>query len=618
MTSIDVENPKDVWAEVEAAKVVLRSYLGDFSGDVKRMAGPAYQDRAVTPDPENHAFEFLALFNPQLVWGSPQFRITTSRFGEAQTRSRALQLALNRWVRLTRMRECNEAMASDFALRWAVARVGTKPYPGTIDVDDPPRLPFLSRVSPHDGIWDPHARHPADAQFTGFRVRVARKALLKHAKANPQEGWDVRVLETKQAPSAYGDEVLPAKAGTERDEVDVWTLWFPTYALPGEPGEDEGFHGTLVTVVEGVDNTIGWSRKPRPFFGPRTGPLVWGGAYYMSDHFAPLSPIQATQQQADYLNDISRAVIRSVESYKRVFITSSAKLAQIIKDSPHDLVHHIDQQEVAKAVASLEIGGLTQQLMAAKEDARITLDRVSGIHDAQRGNVTGAGTATEVAAAQQWSAARSGFVAQKFKDMLSKIGATVAYYFDRDESVVIDLGEEGQNAFADEMGPIDHAIFRGGLQRHESPEDFDAMDFSIEAFSVDQSTESQLMVRRQAFDMVTQTLAAVAPSAPHIPWDEWLRVQSELTQQPDLERLLDMGALRKVQQLMMQQPIQAKAQSPATPRMSSDVGGGGGGAGFRGGKGPGAGSAKAPPSSSMPKFEPAVATPKTGSSGGAK
>lgn len=558
--------------EIRVSKEKIKKHLTDYDDDVYDITGPAYEEGKGQLNPQNHSYEWMALMLPQLTMGSPRVMVRSRRGGQPEVRARALTHALNLWSSVTRMRDLNEKLAVDFGYRWAICLVTTTPNPSEADSEDPAFWPTAHRISPRHFIFDSQSFDKETWEWCGHLVITTKKALIE--KAKNEKGWNMELLEKLQPMNVqqFRSETNEGPS-ISRDEVAYWEIWCRGSRHPGDPPARDGYNGRIYTVFEGQDSTKAgkaatWIREPRPYFGPRWGPYCFTGGYIVPDKSVPLSPIVATKAQEEFLNRIDKAICHSIEDYKRLVLVRNGDpaLIQTIRDGKHDYVYPYNDENVKSDVVQLEIAGITQNHMAAHEHARETLDRASGITDAMRGNVTGQGTATEQALAASAGTARTSFPALKFKNFVSDILRTVAYYFDRDEDVILDLGQDAVGEFFGPDGePYEAPILIRG-STNDPMSDFDLMDFEIEAGSMERSAEMDRQTRMAVIDQTWGMLAQLSPAGVLPRVSVWLRMKAELTGIREIMDLFDEEAATAALGAPQTQP------SPqAEPRTKSTV-----------------------------------------------
>lgn len=587
---------RDLVDEIKAAEEANQDFLGNFQRTVERYHGKEYRNSApgLFSDPENHQFEWVSLMMPRLVSGNPKVRVKTARFGAQRDVAIAQEAALNRWIRDTKMRVVNEKLAMHFGFRWAVGMVTRGPAPGFSEPEDPKRRPAVKALSPSRYVRDPKALTDEDCRFKAHLVVRDRGDLIKDKDFN---NLAVSKLQTYRQHETAEAGSQDRNFNTDRDEVSYWEVWIPEVQVDKKKPED-GFNGSIWTVaprmsLSGKEGEQQELRPPRPYYGPPSGPYTLIGGYLVPDLNTPLAPLVATASQAEFLNNIARANADAIEHYKRIIAVAGDEpdLQQKVKDAKHDYVLAFENMdELSRNVAQFEIGGTTQQILAAYQLARETLDRNSGIHDAMRGNVQGTGTATEVATADAASSARVGFLQQKFVDGIQNILEKVSWYLYHDDSVEFALGPEASerlNALNPETGEPLELIFRGGTPREGDPNvilsggDPDEskgatwwdLELEIDPYSMSRTTEEQMAAEVAEMNGFIMQVLPMMPQAPYFAWDEYLQWVAERRNMPRLPEMVDMEAMLSVAELMLQAQVapQQGSKQPQ-PRQSRDIG----------------------------------------------
>jgi hypothetical protein len=404
--------------EIESAEKFRDNHLSELRMMVERYHGPSFRtDRAdpYTDDPENFGHEFVSLVLPRIIHDTPKFRV---KLGDPMLElmvGKRLQIAINRWARITKLRRTLERIATDMLFSYGVGLTVSEPRPEIRRTDGKePYLPRIYRISPERFFIDPAASSIEDARFMGHCYAVDKNDLV--ARAEQDETWDMEAI-LEIPPNTDLNEVRDDEGRhvEDRQEMAVYEVWVPEADQEAAEMVDEAFgpgmvNGTIYTFVKGRTKSNkydGYIRKPIPYFGPRQGPYTVFGVYTVPDDPYPLSPLMAIQSQINDLNAHLVSVRSSAASYKRLIMVDSRnhKLAQDIKDRPHDYIVLSESLDKDKVV-NLEIGGITQQQVQYSQIAQDRLDRVSGIHDAMRGNIQGAATATEVTANEAREARR--------------------------------------------------------------------------------------------------------------------------------------------------------------------------------------------------------------------
>jgi hypothetical protein len=440
---------------------------------------------------------------------------------------------------------------------YGVALTVSEPRPEVRKTDGKePYLPRVYRISPERFFMDPAATNIEDARFMGHCYAIDKNDLI--ARAEQDKSYDL-------------DAILSIPSGTDLDEVRddngrdiedrkelaVYEVWVPEadQSLAEEIDEIVGpgmVNGTIYTFVKGRSKASkydGYIRRPIPYFGPRQGPYTVFGVYTVPDDPYPLSPLMAIQSQVEDLNAHLTSVRSSAAAYKRLVMVDArnAKLAQDIKDRPHDYIVLSESLDKDKVV-NLEVGGITQQQVQYSQIAQDRLDRVSGIHDAMRGNISGSATATEVAVAESSATMRMAHLKRQFQESVDDLARSVLWYMWHDDRVAFPLGREGAESLL-EADPK----FTGGV-RMPGWED---LEVAVDAYSMERVSEALVQKRAMELLQITTSVAQGMMSMPFIKWREILSVVGDALNMPHLADMIDQNAM--MQQAQMAQAAQAGA-----------------------------------------------------------
>jgi len=426
----------------------------------------------------------------------------------------------------------------------------------TLDENEP-YLPRLYRISPDRFFMDPAATNAEDARYMGHCWAIDRDDLL--AQAEREDGWDSEVI-NRVADNSGIDEIRDQYASRrdvpDRKEMVVYEVFVPEVVDEAIEEIDEAtglqiFSGTIYTMLKGQSadgkkSDSGFVRSPRPYYGPRTGPYTVFGVYTVPDDPYPLSPIVAIVPQIDDVNNHLRSMRYSASAYKRLIAVDSrnAKMAQDIRDRDDLYVVLADGIDPTQVVP-IEIGGITPQQVQYSSLAQDRLDRVSGIHDAMRGNITGQATATEISVAESSSGMRMAHIKRQFQECVNEVMKNVGWYMFHDRKVVFPLGQDGVE-ITGEAEPIFSASAMVGV--------FDDLDIDIEAMSMERVSDIVLQKRSMEMLQIIASLAGQVIAAPHVKWDEVMSMVGDSLNIPNFADLIDKQKIAQMQQGAGQAP----------------------------------------------------------------
>jgi len=455
---------KPIWEEL------VRAYHGRaWDGANQEGREPQYQ---------THVYEYVSLMMPKLVHQNPRFNLSTTRGGRQSVITKGLERGLNHWATASKLHEPLEAVALDALFMYGGGYIEEVPNdrmrltdeqrknirgalrrPKSIAVTAPedaekPFWPRLRRLVPFEWGWDAFATTEEGVRFWWHKVTEDKDDLMRRAKDDTDD-WLLDAIESL-VPTRDPREVLAKTEAPERKQVTYYIMWVPDGQLDEDPSEDE--HGVIYTLscetkadTQKVHGTF--IRKPYYFYGPPQGPYVRAGFYSVPSSTIPLSPLMATRDSATILSRVHRAMVRRVEHYRKgvLFDLKDKKDIERIEQS-RDL-DLIGVTGFDGNFAAFEVGGITPQDLEHHRFLMERLQSASGMDDAQKGNVTGAGTATEVAIASEGSQERVSFITGKWRAFVSDVAQRVGYYGAYDDRVVFSykVDEDQREQIATEM-----------------------------------------------------------------------------------------------------------------------------------------------------------------------
>jgi len=561
-------SPENLYQEIKASEKLRGHHTRHVEELTTTYTGPEYKSGVDNKYyPENHVYEYLSLTIPRLIYDNPRVNISTRRPATQGDVALAIKHGLNRWIVDTNLRGPLLRAAYDMLMSYGVILTVQKPRAGHTYQDESASFwPHCYRISPNRYIMDPIALNMEEARFMGHQWVRDKEDLLESA-GKEGEGWNKNVIEAMSDDTGIdevGRDTITRRTVRTRKEVVGYDLWIPEMTLDDSPGPDSGFHGTLYTLAINQsskgETKADFIRDPRPYYGPRWGPYSMLGVYVVPDSPYPLSPLLATAGQMRDLNDHVLSASRSARQYKRLVLVDarSKKLMQSIKGDPDTYVIPVDGLDKEQVVQT-EVGGITNQQINYIAMLRERLDRNSGIHDVQRGNISGAATATAVAVAESSTTLRVDHIKKQFQNDVTKIVKTAGWYLYHDERVSFPLGKEA----ADDLN-MKEPWYDGGAPTDMAGMTFDDLELQIDPYSMERTNEALMQKRTmEAFSVITNAVQLM-PQTPFIDWKKLLVQLGDSLNMPNLSELIDEKAMRQqMQQVAQQQQAEeAMSQSP--------------------------------------------------------
>ena len=495
------------------------------------------------PKPKNHNYEYISLILAQIVYENPECSVESMSPAISNGSEKAIQHGVNRWAKQINLRRKLVTVAHDMLFGFGVLQTYLSPDRANQQL----AIPQCKRIAPHRFIRDHRAIFMDDGErYSGHMWLKDKADLLKNPKFNPD------VVESI-AKDAGLDAALPkGKAkGPSRGEIVGYDIWVPEVTPEGY-GEPE-YNGSIYTLAYGVtpdgDATEAkWLRDPRPYFGPRCGPYTLFGVHVVPDQAYPLSPLAAVFEQTKEHNAHAAAAARDAAARKKFLGFDSSnqeagRAAKMVKNG--EVVGLPDLQK--GAVQQFELGGVSPQQYEYLQYLQDQVDRVSGLNEAMRGNITGDPTATEVSAAQSGSSVRVETIRSQFRDSVKQVMTTAGFLMNYSEHVQLPLGPQA----AKELGMV-NPVLLGGIHENEDPRAFNDFEFVVDPYSMPYTSDVVLQKRGQdTLALVAQYMPMVA-QFPTFPWGEFFDDIGQMLNNNNLGSYFE-AFIANQQQMMAQQ-----------------------------------------------------------------
>lgn len=558
--ALDV-SPGNLRDELDAA-IKLRDRVLAHTEDLVRDYIGRFYDSQRTPSqsrPENHAFEFVSLMLPHLVYANPAVYVEPRRSVAAGMVAEGLEEYINTWISLNDFGVTNRNVVLDSFFAYGITITTLED-----DIDYPPdpqtgvyrKRPVVTHLPYSRFFTDPTSSLSIPARFRGH-LWVKDRSELEAMEDVEQEA--LKLLRDDE-----GKELLhEAGAGADRKRVVGYEIWVPDHELPEiaqlPPDERRQYHGTIFTLgvfddPKGKDKkTPAYIRKPRPYYGPKWGPYTIYGLYPVPDSPYYLSPLAVSKEQSDDLNLHARVLARSARNMKTVQIVQASDNAMkhALKNAEHNDIIPAKQVN-PQALLTVTTPGPTDEQYQYVATLRERLDRNSGINDAHRGNLDPKITATANAIADKALTARLDGLKQAVYENTARTLQTVGWLAFHSELVVAALGMSAERRFG-----VSDPHYVGGIGQDQQGLRWEDVVLKIEPYSMDR-TDDVLM---QA--MASQTLAFIMqiPQIAVFPWIDiraMLRFVENIQNYRAISKIVKMDVLEE----WIQQQAQGQQQQP--------------------------------------------------------
>ncbi|MHA7813252.1 MAG: hypothetical protein ACX94C_07680 [Phycisphaerales bacterium] len=581
-------DPKKLYQEIKLACSRRDECLTTYEDQVKHLFGSAYKGDAAGVDPSavNYAASWFAVMLPQLVHQNPKVMTRTRKsIGGNQTEieqaAESEEAFLNVWVKQQKLNKRLRRGAIEYGFKWCFGMVTRRKHPGdpSMDTETERYLPEFVRIPITRMILDPYCEDFGDARFVGHTWYCDKDDLIKTAEnADEDEGWilgEVKGLQPTNGPSIPSQYDDRSEVASEREEVHLVDIWIPEAMPEAEVGPEDGFHGTILTLGwDGNEKSYTHIRKPRPYYGPPTGPYALGGYLEVPMSPFPLGPLTITKGHEDLLRRMVSHANQSCADYRKVyFIPAGTSVEKAAKKaiSSHDVVIPVAGMAADAKPLEVEIGGITDQQIRNIAFTRSELERLGGLDGPGMGEANEDTTATSDAIAAQSRQTINGHIKDRFQDFVRDILEKAAWFGFADEDVKLELtddleGYEGEERIFFEGGP-------GNLDLSA----FDSFTIDIEPMSMERTNEA---LHQRRVLQVMQLLMQIAPAIrqmPEVDWESVLSMLGDALNMPNLNQMVDIDAAKQMMGIPVQPEqgggeglgVDAGAMNESAPRLET-------------------------------------------------
>lgn len=524
----------DLWLEIQYAEKVRDERLAIYESQLEGYHSPfftsAFGEKSgdwKSYNPENHLYEFISYVVPLLVYSNPRVKLNARAYGMDRAVTE-LTYFLNQWTVDNIYGEILTDVAHDYLFNFGCLLHTYEEHP-TLKLEDgePAMTVKAERLSQRYVFRDPIASTQREMRFVGHKYPYDHEDLLE---LDASEGWDLDAIRDLNPSSGPDEKVYVGSAGKkslapDRKQVLVYEIWIPEHQ---EGDTADGYNGRIYTfaaqpgsALQSGDYEAGGGgssgaveiRKPRDFFGPSWGPYSFVDAYYVPDDTYGLAPAVAIEGQLRDLNKHARGISDMASRHKRVVLVDNTdpQFVSKLRDAENDLVIPISGLE-RNQVVPVEVGGITETSLAFYHHARDRVDRISGLTEAQKGQISGKGTATEAAIADRAADIRTDFLKLQFQRFVRASLKTVAWYAFKSEDIRHVVGPEAAEELGIQLEEGDRLMFRGG--DYDKFLDFEQLSLELEPMSMERVSEQQQ--KRMAVELL-ETLMNLAQTAVNLP-----------------------------------------------------------------------------------------------------
>lgn len=573
MFDVSAKNLRD---EVESAAIPVRKKHTDCSARlIKRYAGDAYREDWKGSDSasthEAHEFEFQVNMVPSLIHTNPAVQVKGLLSGIDDEVKEALEGAFPQWIEAINFAQIMQPVAYDIGFDFGVVMVGISVVPGYDSMPEPkPLWPMIWRVSARRFFMDPQASSFETARYMGHSWVQDKQDLIDAKGPDGQPTFNAAAVnemavDTDEDEGRASVEKDPTSRKVKRNQVVGYEIWV----------RETNTIYTVGTSTSGAGNT--YLRDPRPYEGcAETGPYVLFGAYIVPDQLYPLPALAVTSGLVDELNAHREQASEDAKNAKRMVLVDAQNKqakAAVVNGTSGTVVSVPGL--AAGGVKEIEIGGPAKENIAYIAHLQEHLDRVSGLTETIRGNITGA-TASETDLAAQSADTRTRYLRSRVQAGVKAVFKAAAHFFVFNDQV---------NFWVSSTDPATGQKiakqFEGGLieQPHmgetldpqtgqyvpvmmppQDPASYQRLNIDIEPYSMEMVDQGVLQRRIMGVADFLGQFGPTMPMNPHINWENIIDDMGEASNMKDAgKRYLNVGVLQGQQVQIVQQQQMAMA-----------------------------------------------------------
>lgn len=449
--------PVKLRAEIQAAIDLRRDVTNKSASLIKQYAAGSRESwDGEDMNFENHCFEWNANIVPHLAFANPAVRV--SDMGVQDDQTEAVQIALRAGIAQTRLNYDLAACALDVQFDFGCGIVLMEPTPGFLGGDGftPMRVRF-KRLSPRQVFRDSRAPELGKPRFEGHMFVMDKDDMAKETEYDDRGNLVLKYNRQALEALSANDGLQEIRQDLMQDGIflpatDNQIIGFEVYVA--------GHNGTGVWV------TLGFSAGGGAEFlrmvpeveyrGPLDGCYCWFGTYTVPDQVYPLANLAVTRKQVEEINKHQWQAMRDAGTAKQIGVVNGAAPGIIgnIQDAKSGDI--LSLPGFNGVVNTMKFGGMMPETADYIQFRKEGLDRLSGLSEMQRGNITGA-TATEADQAAKFVDVRLHWAQQRFKeDTALMLGKWADLLYGRD-SIAFPVTVESEDG-----GPARRMTFQGG------------------------------------------------------------------------------------------------------------------------------------------------------------
>lgn len=518
-------------AHTQMSANLIRQYAGDTYRSSWGVECKVY---------ENFAFKWCASAVPQLAMFCPKVKVRDlGHLSDAQTD--ADELAVNALLPQINFAETIRAVALDIQFDFGVFLVNVEQAPG-LKTGGMALRPTVRRVSPRMFFRDPLSAALGYCRFEGHSWVSSIDDIASQTNSDGTPKYDpeaVMKVRGMDFSTTMGDLIQDGVtyASDDKDAVVLHTVYLYE--------ERE-----VVTLALNQDSAVILRRKP--YQGSPKGPYKLTGTWIVPDQVYPLSALAVSATQVTELNEHIELASNDAKAGKRIVFANGGEKAAVAAISEVASNSIVTLPGFNGLITQVDVGGVRPETMEYINAKRQDLDTLTGLTDAVRGVVTGRGSATEAAMANQFIDIRINWAQSIFKEAIGEVVERIIGIMATNEAVSFPVARVGPD------GTPMRGTYFGGMDEDDAWPWERSLTVEIEPYSMEYTNRAILREQMQAAQAHVLAVANAAAQNPAINAEAMIDdMLNQLNISGGSKKYLRFGMLQATQSMMMGQAMLA-------------------------------------------------------------
>lgn len=545
--------------QIRKAIDLRRAHTAHSANLIRQYAGDSYRTSWGTEVKvyENYAFKWCSSAVPQLAMFCPRVKVRDlGHITDEQTK--ADELAVNALLPQINFAATLRAVALDIQFDFGVFLVNVEQAPG-LKTGGMALRPTVRRVSPRMFFRDPLSAALGYCRFEGHSWVGDIDSLATQQNSDGSPKYDPDALQKIKGldfdsvmSDLIQDGVVVAKDDTSAVVLHTVYLY--------EERE-------VCTLALSQDSAVILRRVP--YQGAPKGPYHMVGTWAVPDQVYPLAALAVSANQIEELNEHIGLASADAKAGKRLVFANGGEKAAVAAIAEVASNSIVTLPGFNGLITQVDVGGVRPETMEYIAAKRQDLDTLTGLTDAVRGVVTGRGSATEAAMANQFIDIRINWAQSLFKEAVGEVVEGLIGIMATNEAVSFPVAAEGPD------GTPMRGTYFGGMDDDPAWPWERSLTVEIEPYSLEYSNKAILREQMQAAQAHVLAIANAAAQNPAINAPAMIDdMLNQLNISGGSKRYLRQGVLDFAASLQMGQAVMgSQAQAAEVQARQAEAGG---------------------------------------------